>query len=299
MIKYKKIILSVVILIVIGIILIVAVNNFLNNSNNKDINVDFDIVTTFYPVQLIVNNLIQNVNGVNSVNVSQNVGGCIHEYEFTSKDMKTFEEADLIIKNGQSIEEFLDKEYFDNFEIFDSSSNIPNVNVSKHCWMNIDNYISQVMLISEKIIAKDPFNQNQYYDNMDSYISKLLALKQEYNNVSSQTNIAITNDAFKYFANDGIFNISAELLSIHEGNYVASDIASFIDSINATNTKAILIDSETNKENVALIEMLNSNTDAKIFVIDLIVEPTDNLNQYIESMQNNINVLKEAIEYGK
>jgi len=299
MIKYKKIILPVIILIIFGVLLIVAVNSFLNNSNYEPINIDLDIVTTFYPVQLIVNNLIQNVEGVNSINISQNVGGCIHEYDFTAKDMKTFEKADLIIKNGQGIEVFLDKEYFNNFEIFDSSSNIPNVNVSKHCWMNIDNYISQVMLISEKIIEKDPFNQNIYYDNMDSYISKLLALKQEYNNVASQTNIAITNDAFKYFANDGIFNISAELLSIHEENYVASDIASFIDNINTTNTKVILIDSETNKENIALIEMLNSNTDAKIFVIDLIVEPTDNLNQYIESMQSNINVLKEAIEYGK
>ena len=136
-------------------------------------------------------------------------------------------------------------------------------------------------------------------ENMNKYIQKVEVLKQEIQMVKSNTNVGIMHDSFNYYNQMGCFNVSAQFFSGHEGNYSANDIKNFIEQINSTNTKIILVDSQTYKESKQLVDMIQKETGAKVYDIDLIVEVNSNLNDYIDKMSVNIQKLKEAVSYGE
>lgn len=288
---------SKVLIIVFAIIIIfVAVLIISEDKNVED--KKFNIVTTFYPVEVIVNNIAKGVNDVENINISSGVGGCIHDYELTPADMKNIEKADVIVINGQGMEHFA-KHIQLKDKIVDSSINIPNKEVSSHIWMDFDNYISQIQVISTALAKYDAENSQMYMENMNKYIQKVEVLKQEIQMVKSNTNVGIMHDSLNYYSKMGCFNVSAQFFSGHEGNYSANDIKNFIEKINSTNTKVILVDSQTYKESKQLVDMIQKETGAKVYDIDLIVEVNSNLNDYIDKMSVNIQKLKEAVSYGE
>ena len=66
------------------------------------------IVTSFYPEYIITKNLLDNCNDINLVNMTSKSTGCLHDYQLTSKDMKTLTKCDALIINGGDMEPFID-----------------------------------------------------------------------------------------------------------------------------------------------------------------------------------------------
>lgn len=67
------------------------------------------VVTSFYPVYLITKNLVQEVEGVQVLNLTENHTGCLHDYQLTTKDMLLLETADLLVINGGGMELFIEQ----------------------------------------------------------------------------------------------------------------------------------------------------------------------------------------------
>lgn len=67
------------------------------------------VVTSFYPVQLLAESVAEGVDGVEVVNLTENHGGCLHDYTITTKDMRLLSEAELLLVNGGGMELFLEK----------------------------------------------------------------------------------------------------------------------------------------------------------------------------------------------
>lgn len=67
------------------------------------------VVTSFYPVQLLAESVAEGVDGVEVVNLTENHGGCLHDYTITTKDMRLLSEAELFLVNGGGMELFLEK----------------------------------------------------------------------------------------------------------------------------------------------------------------------------------------------
>lgn len=67
------------------------------------------IVTSFYPVYLITENLLEGVEGVQVLNLTENHTGCLHDYQLTTKDMLLLETADLLVINGGGMELFVEQ----------------------------------------------------------------------------------------------------------------------------------------------------------------------------------------------
>lgn len=65
------------------------------------------IVTSFYPVYIITRNLTEGMEGVQTVNLTENQTGCLHDYQLTTKDMLLLETADLLVINGGDMELFI------------------------------------------------------------------------------------------------------------------------------------------------------------------------------------------------
>lgn len=67
----------------------------------------FKVVTSFYPLYIMLMNLTDGVDGVEIANMAEPQTGCLHDYQLRPKDLVRLEGADLFVANGGGMEEFL------------------------------------------------------------------------------------------------------------------------------------------------------------------------------------------------
>ena len=67
----------------------------------------FKVVTSFYPLYIMLMNLTDGVDGVEIANMAEPQTGCLHDYQLRPKDLVSLEGADLFVANGGGMEEFL------------------------------------------------------------------------------------------------------------------------------------------------------------------------------------------------
>ncbi len=84
------------------------------------------IVTSFYPMYIIALNLTEHMDNVEVVNLTDNNVGCLHDYQLTTKDMRTLNDADVLILNGGDMELFLEDvvTMYPSLEVIDASEHI-------------------------------------------------------------------------------------------------------------------------------------------------------------------------------
>ena len=125
--KYIKYIIVAVIFLVIIVTLVIL--NINKKNKDKENDEKIKIVTSFYPMYIIAENLLEGTNNTELVNMADVNVGCLHDYTLTTEDMKKVENADIFIVNGLGMENFLDKviNLNSNMHIIDSSTNIQNL----------------------------------------------------------------------------------------------------------------------------------------------------------------------------
>lgn len=123
MMKKKIGILSLIlILVTVGGVSVTMIHQAGQQRNDKKMT----IVTSFYPMYIVALNLTDGMDNVEVVNLTENAGGCLHDYQLTTNDMKTLEHADIFITNGGGMESFTEdviKGYPD-LKVVDSSVGI-------------------------------------------------------------------------------------------------------------------------------------------------------------------------------
>lgn len=84
------------------------------------------IATSFYPMYILTLNLVDGIDGVSVVNLTENQTGCVHDYQLTTEDMRTIAGADVIVLNGGDMEEFMEKsiESYPNLYVITASEGI-------------------------------------------------------------------------------------------------------------------------------------------------------------------------------
>ena len=84
------------------------------------------VLTSFYPVYLIAQEVTAGTDGIILDNMAQ-LMGCLHDYELTISDMKKLENADILLVNGGGMEAFLGQalERYPDLCIVDTSAGIP------------------------------------------------------------------------------------------------------------------------------------------------------------------------------
>lgn len=69
----------------------------------------FVLVTSFYPMYVLAENLTAGVEGAEVYNLTENQTGCLHDYQLTSQDMKLLAQADAFVIHGAGMELFMEK----------------------------------------------------------------------------------------------------------------------------------------------------------------------------------------------
>ena len=294
--KYVKYVLIVVALIVL--VTTIVILNINKNSKKAEDEGKTKIVTSFYPMYIIAENLVQGANNVELVNMADVNVGCLHDYTLTTEDMKEVEDADIFIINGLGMEKFLEKVINLNGDMYvlDSSTNIQNLikdedEINPHIWTSINNYILQVKNISKELQNKDAINAQVYKENEEKYVEKLENLKEEYLEELKDLEgkkAVILNESFEYMAQELKIDATTIKTDHEESTLSAETLKNVIDKMKNENISMIILDKNDNKSNA---ETIANETGAKIYELNSGLTGSLEKDTYIEQVKENVNCL--------
>ncbi|MCR5607790.1 MAG: zinc ABC transporter substrate-binding protein [Lachnospiraceae bacterium] len=301
----------VAIILIITVILAIITSMFDNKENDKKI----VITTSFYPVYTIAENIAGENEDISIVNLTANVSGCLHDYQLTSKDMKTLEKSDVLIINGAGMESFINKaaDNCKNLTIIDSSTGAEFLEgsghhhhhededededeeesgVNSHIWLDTDNYIIQINNVAKELSEIYPQYAKEFEKNRAAYVEKIEKLGKYIKelNFEEDSEVIVFHDAFAYLANEAGLEVHGCIDVDDESSLSAGVIAEVIDEIKEHNIKYLIIEKQYSK---TIADSIAGETDAKVVVVDSIVSGDNSRDSYVNAMKKNIEVLKE------
>jgi len=275
----KKLVICISVIIVIAALICTNIY-FRNNNANKE-NENFKIVTSFYPIYVSTLNVVDGIENVEVVNLTQSLGGCLHDYQLLPQDMVELEKADVLIVNGEGMEAFLDKVItsYPDLKIVYASEGIDFIkeehehadehseheDINSHVWLSIENNIKQVDNISKALSTIDSQNSDKYNENANKYIGDLENLKEESDKELEQVknkSIITSNSTFAYFMADLGMNVVFNLEHEIGTNPNTGDMAKTIEDIKEFNVEAIITDSQ---EENNFAKIISNETGIKIY----------------------------------
>ena len=293
------------ILIGIAIVAVIAVIVVLNINRNKNKEIDdgkVKIVTSFYPMYIIAENITEGASNIELVNMADVNVGCLHDYTLTTEDMKNVENADIFISNGLGMENFIDKviESNSDMEVVDSSTNITNIisdenETNAHIWTSIEKYIIQVENITEGLKNNNPENADIYEKNANEYINKLNDLKNEYLEKLQELKgkkAVVLNEAFEYMGQELGLDMIVIKTDHEESTISAEMLKTTIDTMKEEQIDMIIIDKNDNKSNA---ETISNETGAKIYELNSGLTGSLDKNAYIDGVRENLEIIENEL----
>lgn len=288
----------IVAMIIIILIVGIVIGN-LTKKNEKEDN-KFKILTSFYPLYIMVQNIANGTENVEVSNMTEKHTGCIHNYTLTTSDLKKFENADVFIENGRNLENFTEKiiDIYPKVNIIESGENITNVieeddEQNPHIWLSIENYITQIRVISENLKDLNNENAETYTKNSNDYIEKLEKLKVEYEslqNIKNKKAICL-NESLEYLLKDASIEVTSVETDHEQSTLSAKTLGGIIDKIKEENIKVIFIDKDDDDKTARILE---KETEAKTYILNSEMNGSGNCDDYINVMRNNLEILRNA-----
>lgn len=268
---------------------------YVNHTEEKE-DGQYTVVTSFYPMYIAALNVVGENDHIRLENLSEPQTGCLHDYQLTPADMQLLSTADAFIINGGGIESFLGEvaEQYPDLTIINASEQVDLIEDNAHAWMNIEAYMTQVKTIEAELSAADPADTEQFSENADAYLAKLSSLKEQADAVKPLTegkNIVIFHEAYEYVAEEFGMQVSYVMDLDEERQVSAGEVADVVRTVTDGGVRVILAEELYGKDRGDTVE---SETDAKICYLDTLVRGDYDADSYLNAMQQNITLLKEA-----
>ena len=291
----KIVIIALVIVLIIGFIIW---RNIERNRNQAEDTTSVKIVTSFYPMYLIAENITDGASNIELVNMADVNVGCLHDYTLTTEDMKKVEDADVFITNGLGMENFLEKviNANANMKIIDSSKNIENTishkeETNAHIWTNTEKYIQQIQNIKDGLQEADSANREVYEANANQYIQEIENLKEEYaeklQELEGRKAINL-NEAFEYLGQELGMGMTTIETDHEESTLSAEMLRTIIDNMKEQDIEMIIVAKEDNKTNA---ETIANETGAKIYELNSGLTGELEKEAYLTAMEENWKIL--------
>lgn len=283
-----KKIFSIVIILCLALVLLSGCTS----TSNKD--KSFKIVTSFYPMYTIANELAKGVEGVTVENMTSHSVGCLHDYTLTTADLKKIENSNIFLFNGLGIENFIEKILitYPNIIVADSSKGIDELisdesEENAHIWLSIDKYIKQVENVKDALIKADSKHKEFYESNAKDYLNRLNEL-----NTKIKTNTTVKkkclsfSDSLAYL--EETMNLEIKTIETdHEQNGLSAEtIVDAIKYVKENGIKSIIIDKQTADNNAKTVAQ---ETQTQVYVLDSMLGGEKD---YIEVMEENLKIVE-------
>lgn len=256
-------------------------------------------VTSVFPLYLAAAQIGKGISGVTVVNLTEEITGCLHDYQLTTGNMKTLEKADAFIINGAGLEGYLETVGRDlpGLQIIEAARGIPLLDENPHVWVSISLMIRQVEAIAEQMGSFDPPNQAAYATNAKAYLDRLSSLRQKMHesiDPLSERRIMTVHEAFPYFAEEFKLEVVGVIEREPDSEPSAAELAATIDLIRSQNVRAVFAEPQYPAD---AARQIAEESGARLYTLDPVASgDLKNLDAYLEIMEKNRQVLLEALQ---
>lgn len=271
------------------------------------------IVTTFLPIHLFTKAV---VGDTAQVDILISPGTEVHDYQATPEDVKLLATADVLVKNGLGIEEFLEGLITNagnsQLQRINSSEGIEVIEEEKHdehehehghhheggnphVWLDPVLAQQQIANIRDRLIAINPNDADIYRSNADAYIQQLQKLDSEFSQRLAPVKgckFITFHDAFPYLAKR--YGLKQEaIVEIPEDSMTPQDIQRVQKIAKQYQVKALL--SEPGIEDKR-IQQISSDLNLPLEVIDPLESGESDPQYYFQVMRSNLAALERACQ---
>lgn len=265
---------------------------------------EIKIVASFYPMYIMAKNVAKDVPGVSVHNLTPPLTGCLHDYTVTAGDMKKLTDARVFVANGAGMESFMDKiiARHPNLKIIQLSEGIPLIKGdgeegdNPHVWVGISDAIIQVGNLGKALEKFDPPHRELYRENTSVYVAKLEALMNKMHAELAPykgRQIITFHEAFPYFAREFGLKIAAVVEREPGSAPSAKELADTIELVKKNGIPALFSEPQYP---AAAARAIARETGARVYMLDPAVTGPDDYDAYINIMENNLKVLKQAFQ---
>lgn len=163
-----------------------------------------------------------------------------------------------------------------------------------HAWMSVPRYRTMVQTIASRLAEKDAKHADEYYANAKAYDAKLAVLEEKIDSLKSLTggqNIIIFHEAYEYVADDFSMN-ACYLLDLDEERSVsAGEVKQVIGAIKDDGVSVILAEELYGK---SMGDTVSRETDVHMVYIDPLNRGEYDKDSYLDGMEHNIELIKDA-----
>ena len=269
------------------------------------------VVTTFLPMYIFTKAV---TGDAADVEILVPPGTEVHEYQATPNNVKAIATANVLVKNGLGLEEFLENTVKNaqnpKLAQIDASKNIKPLNeispVEKtakeqhehaegnpHVWLDPVLAKQQVINIRDGLIAADPANKAIYEANSANYIKQLEALNNEFEQTLQKTpncTFVTFHDAYPYLAQRYKLKQLA-VVEIPEDQLAPADVQKAVNAVKKYKVKALF--SEPGVDN-KLLTSLSKDLNLTLRPLDSLETGKTNPQYYFEAMKANLQTLETA-----
>jgi zinc/manganese transport system substrate-binding protein len=271
------------------------------------------VVTTFLPIYLFTKAV---AGDAADVEILVPPGTEVHEYQATPNNVKAIATANVLVKNGLGLEEFLTDTIKNaqnpKLSEIDASKGIKPLNeispVEKtvketkerehtqgnpHVWLDPVLAKQEVINIRDGLIAADPRNKASYEANAAAYIQQLDNLNSEFQqNLQKTPNCTFVtfHDAFPYLAQR--YNLKqVAVVEIPEDQLSPADVQNAVNVVKKYKVKALF--SEPGIDN-KLLTSLSQDLKLTLRPLDSLETGDTNPQYYFKAMKSNLQTLETA-----
>ena len=251
------------------------------------------VVTSFYPVWIITLNLTEGIEELNVVNLTESVGGCLHDYSLQPSDKVALSGADALLINGAGMESFLDVVLRDlpDLPVVDASQGIALLETDEedefnsHIWLDPQNVVRMASNLAEGLIGRFPACEEKLRANLAAYQERIEALRDAMRQTlgeASLLDVVVFHEALPYFARACDLPVLATVCKEPEEDLSASQLVRILELIRTCDPLPVILKStETDRAS----EVLASETGAPVCELDTLVSgPADPPLDYYESV---------------
>jgi len=291
----RKIIQSAIALIV----LCVAQAGFAIDQDAKPLKV----LASFYPMYVMTLNIVSDTPNVSVECMTEPITGCLHDYQLTPANLKTLAASDVFIASGAGMETFIEKavQQSPHLQVIEASKGMKLAfDDNPHVWVSVSGAIAQTENIAKGLAAIDLAHAAAYEKNAASYVTRLEALRQKMHvalDDLKHRDIITFHEAFPYFASEFNLKIVAVVEREPGSEPSAGELAQTIRTVRKSKVKALFAEPQYPAKSA---EIIQRETSVPISILDPAVtgprEPAKARDSYINTMENNLKVLKKALQ---
>lgn len=274
------------------------------------------VACTTYPVYLLANSIVGEMDGVEAELVIDQQVSCLHDYTLTVQDMKAVERADAVVINGVGLEDFLD-DVLEGRTVIDCSQGINMLAGEEHhhdednededgevsdphVWMDPVRYAQMARNLAAGLQELDPDRAEEYRERGETVAQELEDFatslrKSDVGQAVRGLEIITFHDGFTYFAEAFDLEIAAAIEEEEGAEASALELKEIISIVQAQDLPAVFVE-VNGSDNAAGI--ISRECGVSVWTLSMIMSGSDGdtIEAYEAAITENLTTIWEAYQ---